>query len=306
MDRFEAMRVFVEVVDQRGFSAASRMLRLPLSTVSRRIGELEDILGAQLLVRTTRRVEVTDSGWQYYQDAIRILDAVEDQERRATGEFQRPKGHLVITSPTMFGRRIMLPIVTDFMRLHGDITVRLQFTNAVVDLMSEHVDLGIRIGRLTDTSLIAKQAGVVREMVCAGPDYLMARGSPGMPADISAHRCITYSRSDAPKEWGFRSPDGRVLRTPVDGALSLNSVEGVVRAAKFGAGLAMVYAYQVAREIADGELEVVLRDYEIEPLPVSFIYPRGRLIPQKVRAFIDFALPRLQDNLDAIAVRCSG
>lgn len=306
MDRLEAMRVFVEVVDQRGFSAASRTLRLPLSTVSRKIGELENDIGAQLLVRTTRRVEVTDSGWQYYQDALSILEAVEDQERRATGEFQQPKGHLVITSPTMFGRRIMLPIAIDFMRLHGDITVRLQFSNAVFDLMSEHIDLGIRIGRLADSSLIAKQAGVVREIVCADPDYLVTHGRPVTPADIAAHQCITYSRSDAPKEWEFRSPDGRRLRTPVKGALALNSVEGVVSAAKFGAGLAMVYAYQAAREIADRELEVVLREYEIEPLPVSFIYPRGRLIPQKARAFIDFALPRLKNNLDAIAARCSG
>lgn len=200
----------------------------------------------------------------------------------------------------------MLPIAIDFMRLHGDITVRLQFSNAVFDLMSEHIDLGIRIGRLADSSLIAKQAGVVREIVCADPDYLVTHGRPVTPADIAAHQCITYSRSDAPKEWEFRSPDGRRLRTPVKGALALNSVEGVVSAAKFGAGLAMVYAYQAAREIADRELEVVLREYEIEPLPVSFIYPRGRLIPQKVRAFIDFALPRLKNNLDAIAARCSG
>jgi len=210
----------------------------------------------------------------------------------------------VITAPTMFGRRILLPITLDFMRHHGDITVRLQFTNTVVDLLPEHIDLGVRLGRLADTSLIAKQAGVVREMVCATPGYLEAHGRPAAPADISTHQCVIHSISDAPKEWEFTSPNGRRSRVPVKGALSLNSVEGVVRAAKQDGGLAMVYAYQVARDIAAGELEVVLKDYEIEPLPVSFIYPGSRLVPRKVRAFIDFALPRLRDDLNAIAAQC--
>ena len=208
MDRLAAMRVYVAVVEEGGFSAASRALNLPLSTVSRKIADLEDHIGAQLLVRSTRRVEITPSGWQYYQDAQHILDAVEAQERKAAGEFERPKGHLVITSPTLFGRRLLLPVAAAFMRRHPDITIRLQLTNTIVDLMAEHVDLGVRIGRLSDSSQVALKAGSVREVICAGPGYLAAMGRPRVPAEIADHHCITYAHSEAPKEWEFRAPAG--------------------------------------------------------------------------------------------------
>ena len=299
------MRVFVAVVDEHGFSAASRALRMPLSSVSRKIAELESHIGAQLLTRSTRKVAVTDSGWQYYEDARRILGAVEDQERQVSGEFRQPKGHLVITAPTLFGRRIMLPIANSFMRIHRDITIRFQLTNAVVDLLAEHIDLGIRIGKLADSSQIATQAGSVREIVCASPDYLARHGRPLAPEDLAGHHCITYTRSDAPKEWGFKSATGEDLRVPIQAKLALNSVEGIVIAAVQDAGVAMVYAYQAAHHVADGRLEIILSDYEIDPLPVSFIYPQGRLVPQKVRAFIDFAMPRLRERLEIVAAQCS-
>ena len=305
MDRLAAMRVFVVVVDAQGFSAASRALRMPLSTVSRKIAELEAQVGAQLLTRSTRKVAVTDSGRRYYQDALRILDAVEDAERQVSGEFRQPKGHLTITAPTLFGRRLLLPIANAFMRRHCDITIRFQLTNSVVDLLAEHIDLGIRIGRLADSSMIASQAGTVREIVCASPDYLARHGRPATPAALAGHHCVTYAWSDAPKEWGFKAPAGRHFRAPVQAKLTLNSVEGVVLAAAEGAGVAMVYAYQAAHLIADGRLEIILGDYEIDPLPVSFIHPQGRLVPQKLRAFIDFATPRLRARLDTIATQCA-
>jgi DNA-binding transcriptional LysR family regulator len=305
MDRLAAMRVFVAVVDAQGFSAASRVLRMPLSTVSRKIAELESHIGAQLLTRSTRKVIVTDSGWHYYEDARRILDAVEDAEHRVSGEYQQPKGHLTITAPTLFGRRIMLPIATSFMRIHHDISIRFQLTNAVVDLLAEHINLGIRIGRLADSSMIATQAGTIREIVCASPDYLSQYGRPLAPGELAGHQCITYARSDAPKEWLFKSATAQILRVPIQTKLALNSVEGVVIAAVQDAGVAMVYSYQAAHHIADGRLAIILSDYEIDPLPVSFIYPQGELVPQKVRAFIDFAMPRLRERLEIVAAQCS-
>ncbi len=305
MDRLAAMRVFVAVVDAQGFSAASRVLRMPLSTVSRKIAELESHIGAQLLIRSTRKVIVTDSGWHYYQDARGILDAVEDAEHRVSGEYQQPKGHLTITAPTLFGRRIMLPIANSFMRNHHDITIRFQLTNAVVDLLAEHINLGIRIGRLADSSMISTQAGTIREIVCASPHYLSQYGRPLSPSELAEHQCITYARSDAPKEWVFKSATGKIQRVPIQAKLALNSVEGVVIAAVQDAGVAMVYSYQAAHHIADGRLEVILSDYEIDPLPVSFIYPQGELVPQKVRAFIDFAMPRIREHLGIVSTQCS-
>ena len=305
MDRLAAMRVFVAVVDAQGFSAASRVLRMPLSTVSRKIAELESHVGAQLLTRSTRKVVVTDSGWRYYEDARRILDAVEDAERQVSGEYRQPKGHLVITAPTLFGRRIMLPIANSFMRIHPDITIRFQLTNAVVDLLAEHINLGIRIGRLSDSSMIATQAGAIREIVCASPDYLSRFGRPLSPSDLAGHHCITYAWSDAPKEWAFKSPAGESLRVPIQAKLTLNSVEGIVMAAVQDAGVTMVYAYQAAQHVADGRLEIVLSDYEVDLRPVNFIYPQGRLVPEKVRAFIDFAIPRLRERLEIVAAQCA-
>ncbi len=305
MDRLAAMRVFTAVVDAQGFSAASRVLRMPLSTVSRKIADLESHVGAQLLTRSTRKVIVTDSGWRYYQDARRILDAVEDAERQVSGEYRQPMGHLTITAPTLFGRRILLPIATSFMRMHRDITIRFHLTNAVVDLLAEHINLGIRIGPLADSSMIATQAGTIREIVCASPDYIARHGRPPSPPDLARHQCITYAWSDAPKEWAFKSATGQLQRVPVQARLALNSVEGIVLAAVQDAGVAMVYAYQAAHHIADGRLEIVLSDYEIDPRPVSFIYPQDRLVPQKVRAFIDFAMPRLRERLEIVAAQCA-
>ena len=305
MDRLAAMRVFVAVADAEGFTAASRSLRIPLSTVSRKIAELESHIGAQLLTRSTRKVRVTDSGWRYYEDARRILDAIEDAERQVTGEFQQPKGHLTITAPTLFGRRLMLPIANSFMGIYSDISIRFHLTNAVVDLLAEHLDLGLRIGPLADSSMIASRAGTIREIVCASPGYLSQHGRPLSPRDLSGHQCVAYARSDTPKEWLFKSPSGKLQRAPIQARLAMNSIEGIVNATVEDGGIAMMYSYQAAHLIADGRLEIVLSDHEIGPLPVNFIYPQGRLVPQKVRAFIDFAMPRLQQRLAAIAAQCS-
>jgi DNA-binding transcriptional LysR family regulator len=153
--------------------------------------------------------------------------------------------------------------------------------------------------------MIATQAGTIREIVCASPRYLAQHGRPLSPSELAGHQCITYARSDAPKEWAFKSSTARTLRVPIEAKLTLNSVEGVVIAAVQDAGVAMVYSYQAAHHIADGRLAIILSDYEIDPIPVSFIYPQGRLVPQKVRAFIDFATPRLRERLELVAAQCS-
>jgi DNA-binding transcriptional LysR family regulator len=305
MDRLDAMRVFVAVVDGPGFSAAARALAMPLPTVSRKIAELERHVGAQLLVRSTRRVTVTDGGQRYYEEVRRILDEIEDAERQASGEFRQPKGRLTVTAPTLFGRLHVLPIVIDFMKAHGDVAVQLQTTNTVVDLLEEHVDLGIRIGSLPDSMMIAFEIGTVRQIVCAHPDYLARHGRPSAPEDLAGHHCVTFPSAGTPAVWAFRMPSGKTRQFPAPSRLTVNSIEGNVQSALAAVGLVQLYAYQAASQVAAGALEIVLAPYELDPTPVSLVYPQGRRMPQKTRAFADFAKPRLRERLETVAAQCS-
>ncbi len=305
MDRLTAMRVFVAVVDAQGFSAASRALSMPLPTVSRKIAELESHLGAQLLVRSTRKVTVTDSGRRYYEDVRRILDDIGDAESQVSGEYQTAKGRLAITAPTLFGRLHVLPIVNDFMKIHHDISIQLILTNHVVDFLEEHIDLGIRIGTLSDSSMVAFQAGSVRQIVCASPGYLAQHGRPLSPNDLAGHQCITFSKIGAPAEWAFKMPSRKIQHFPVPTRLTLNSIQGTVDSAIRDGGLVHLYSYQAAPHVAEGTLEIVLDGYEIEPPPVNIVYPQGRLVPQKVSAFVDFAMPRLRECFVLIETQCS-
>ena len=305
MDRLAAMRVFVAVVDARGFSAASRALSMPLPTVSRKIAELESHLGAQLLVRSTRKVTVTDSGRRYYEDVRRILDDIGDAESRVSGEYQTAKGRLSITAPTLFGRLHVLPAVNDFMKIHRDINVQLILTNYVVDLLEEHINLSIRIGALSDNSMIAHQVGSVRQIVCASPGYLSQHGRPLSPNDLAGHQCISFFKFGTPTEWTFKMSSGKIQHFPVQTRLVLNSIEGAVASSIDDGGVVQLYSYQAASHVAEGTLEIVLGRYEIEPPPVNIVYPQRRLVPQKVSAFVEFARPRLHECLALIETQCS-
>ena len=305
MGRLEAMQAFVAVVEGQGFSAASRSLGIPLPTVSRWIAELEQQLGAQLLMRSTRKVVVTDSGRQYYESVRRILESLADAEVQAAGEYRSPRGQLTITAPTLFGRLHLLPIVSDFMASHVDITARLQFADFVTDLMDEHVDLGVRIGNLTDVSLIAMKVGEVRNIYCASPDYFAARGLPRLPEDLVKHDCIAFSKSGDPVPWPFRSPGQTQQVLTITPRLSVNTADAAAAAAIAGGGITWLYSYQAAPHLADGSLTAVLAKFEADPVPVSIVYPAGRLVPQKVRHFIDFAAERLRSALHEIDLRCT-
>ena len=305
MGRLEAIQAFVAVVEGQGFSAASRSLGIPLPTVSRWIAELEQKLGTQLLMRSTRKVIVTDSGRQYYESVRRILESLADAELQAAGEYRNPRGQLTITAPALFGRLHVLPIVGDFMASHLEITARLFFSDFVTDLLEEHVDLGVRIGNLTDASLIAAKVGEVRNIYCASPAYLSARGLPRLPEELVKHDCINFSKSGDPVAWPFRSPAQTQQSMTFQPRLSVNTAEAAAEAAIAGSGLTWLYSYQAAPYLASGSLTAVLTEFEAEPVPVNIIYPAGRLVPQKVRHFIDFAGGRLRTALHEINSRCN-
>jgi len=299
MDRLEAMAVLLAAVDAGSLSAAARRLGLPLATVSRRVAELEAHLGARLLTRSSRRLTLTDAGRSYAAAAKRILEEVGEAERAAAGEYSAPKGELIVTAPIVFGRLHVLPVVMDFLRAYPEIAVRLVQVDRVIDLQENHVDLAVRIAELPDSSLIALRVGSIRRVVCASPDYFAARGTPRRPADLAAHDCVTFEGPIAPDIWAFAS--GETAATiPIRPRLIVNTAEAAVDAAVAGLGVTRVLSYQAAEALSAGTLALALQDFEPPPSPVSLVYAGQGLLPQKLRAFLDFAAPRLKARLAAL------
>lgn len=306
MDQLSAMRVYASVIEERGFTAASRVLGMPLPTVCRKIAELETKLGVQLLIRSTRKVSPTEGGLRYYEDVRRILEEIESAERYASGEFNEAKGLLTVTAPSLLGRRHVLPIVHEFMQLHKDIEVRLFFTNQVLDLAEEHVDVAFRLGTIAETSMEAIPLGTQRIVTCASRAYLSEHGKPMSPKDVSDHTCIPFIWQSGTAMWRYRRPSGKSQLVEMKSKLQLNSVESTVDSVMQGYGIAQFYAYQAAPGIAAGILEILLEEFEAEPAPASLVLPRSYRKPQKIGAFIDFAAPKLRailSDIDAICER---
>jgi len=298
-DRLESMSILVAVVDAGSLSAGARALGMPVATVSRRVAELETALGTQLLMRSARGLSLTDAGAPYLAACRRILDEVAEAERAAAGEFREPKGLLSLAAPIVFGRLHVVPVVTAFLRSYPQVDVRLEQSDHVIGLQEEHIDLAVRIGPLPDSSLRARRLGAVRRVVCASPDYLAARGRPERGEDLTAHDCITFAKMTAPDQW--RLGAGKAERqVPVHSRMTVNTAEAAIEAAIAGLGLTRVLSYQVARPVAEGRLEIVLEKEEPAPWPVNLVYGGG-LVPQKLRAFIDFAAPRLEAALRPVA-----
>jgi DNA-binding transcriptional LysR family regulator len=292
MDRFEAMRTLIAAVDGGSLSAASRALKVPLPTVSRRISDLERHLGARLLVRTSRKLILTEAGEAFTATARRLLDDLADAERAASGEYREPRGELLVTAPIMFGKLHVAPVVHAFLAAYPPVTVRLILSDQVIDLVEAHVDVAVRIGRLPDSQLIARQVGEVRWVVCASPDYLARRGEPADPEALAAHDCIAFEGLQTFRRWSFGS--GAAERAAqITPRFSVNTADAVVEAAAAGLGIARLMSYQAAEGIAAGRLVPILRTWEPGPSPVSLVHQPQPVQPLKRRAFLDFVAPRL-------------
>jgi DNA-binding transcriptional LysR family regulator len=300
MNRLEAMKILISVVDAGGFSAASRKLRIPLATVSRKVSELEKHVGARLLVRTTRRVALTDAGTTYVASARRILDDVAASERVAAGEYQSPRGELVITAPVFFGRAHVVPIVADFLAAHPAIDVRLLLSDRNLHLVDEHIDAAVRIGALPDSSMIAARVGSMRTVVCASPSLLDRYGIPQDPASVAKLPIVHFGSEHVP--WRFRSANGRkALEVPLRPRLSVSTAEAAIDATVAGVGITRVLHYQCAPHIRDGTLRAVLVDFEVEPQPVHILHAGGRALASKTSAFLDYATPLLRTAMATLA-----
>ena len=298
MDRLEAMSLLVAAAEAGSLSAAGRKLGVPLPTVSRKISELEAHLNTRLLIRSTRRLALTNSGALYVAAAKRILDQVSEAERVASGEYAAPRGDIVVTAPIVFGRLHVLPVIAEFLARWPEINVRLVLADRNLHLIDDHIDIAVRIGALADSALAATKVGSVRRVVCGSPAYFAAHGVPKGPEDLSALSAVTFDPLSFSEDWLFPDPKSkRELRVPMRSRLSVNTAEAAIDAAAAGVGVTRVLSYQVAQAVADGRIEIVLADREPEPAPVSLIHSGQGLMPLRVRMLLDFAAPRLRARL---------
>lgn len=298
MDRFEAMSIFLRVVEKGSFSAASRDLRVPLATVSRKVGELEAHLGSKLLIRSTRKLALTDAGAVYLASAKRILEEVEEAEELAAGEFHMPRGELILTAPVLFGRLHILPVVTDFLAAYPEIDVRLTLSDRNLHFIDDHIDMAVRIGRLPDTSMVATRIGAVRSVVCASPDLLARYGTPKSPADLARWPCVNFDFFSPASAWPFRQQGTKAtIDMPIHPRLSVSTAEAAVAAATEGVGATRVLHYQCVEALEQGTLKIVLADFELDPLPIYLLHAGRAALPSKTRVFLDFATVRLRQRL---------
>jgi DNA-binding transcriptional LysR family regulator len=289
MDRLDAMQAFVAVADLHGFAPAARKLGLSPSGVTRLIAALEDRLGARLLQRTTRSVTLTDVGARYLERARRILADVEEAEGSAQDERARPSGRLVVSAPDGFGRLHVSPVMSAYLKRYPDVNAELRLSDRMINLVEDGVDLAVRIGDLSDSSLVARHVGEMRRIVVASPGYLKQHGEPKTPQAIASHQTIQFGVAGTAPDWRFVE-QGNELRVATAPRFSTNSADAAIRYAVQGGGLTRVLAYQAAEAIKSGKLQIVLAKFERPALPIQIVYPTSRLLSAKVRAFIDLVV----------------
>lgn len=299
MDRLEAMSLIIAVAETGSMSAASRRLKLPVPTVSRKIAELESRLNTQLFQRTARRIILTHAGQTYIEACKRIVEQVGDAEREVSGEYRMPKGELAVTTPWGLGHTYLLPLAVEFLETYPDISLRLMLTDHIVNIVDENIDVAIRIGSLPNSSMIATRIGAIRIVVCGSPSYLTERGRPKQLDELDKHNCITVDDHAAQSTWTFVRGN-RARTAPIRSRLCVNTSEAAVLAAIDGAGLARVMSYKMDDARCAGKLAIVLEEFEPEALPVRILYAPRKPMPLKMRVFLDWMTPRLKDRLKMV------
>lgn len=293
MDLLLAMSVFRRVVELRGFSAAARSLRLSNAAVSKHVAALEDRLRTKLLNRTTRSMSLTPAGEAYYERCTRILDDVAELERALTVSSAAPTGLLRVSVPMSFGLAHVAPLLPEILSRWPEMRLELGFTDRMVDVAEEGVDVAIRISsELPDSAtLMVQRLSRARQLVCASPGYLRRHGEPRAPEDLRRHDCIVYSRGREPGVWSFASPDGPTS-VEVQGRLVVDNSMAIREVLLRDLGIARLPAFYVGPEIRSGRLRVVLAEHELPPLVVCAVYQRSRHLSAKVRVLIELLRER--------------
>lgn len=286
MDKLKAMRTVVSIADEGSLTAAAAALGSSLPVVVRTLAALEAHLGIRLFNRTTRRISLTEEGQHYIESSRQLLAAIEEAESALTMDAVEPSGQLTITAPVLYGQMYVAPAVTRFVQNHDMVRVTLLLLDRVVNLLEEHIDVGIRIGALEDSSLIAQPLGSARRIVVASPNYLTHHEAPCHPRDLLKANCLRTSNGAGPW-WMFHEND-KLFAVPVTGNLKFNYVAPAVQACLAGLGFGMFFSYQVADHLAHNHLHVVLESFEAPPRPINLVYPHARLLPARIKLFIEW------------------
>jgi DNA-binding transcriptional LysR family regulator len=295
MDRFQEMQVFVCVAQEQGFAAAARRLNLSAASVTRAVAALEQRIGTQLLVRTTRKVHLSEAGQRYLEDCRRILAEVQDAEASAAGIHAQPRGQLSLTAPVLFGDLFVTPLLVRYLQRYPQVSINALLVDRVANMVDEGIDVAVRIGELPDSGQHSIRVGQVRRVVCAAPGFLAAQGCPQHPDDLRQAPLIAPSSTGQARHWQFNDA-GRALSLRPEPRLLVSANQAAISAACLGLGLTRVLSYQVADQVAAGQLQIVLADFELPPLPIHVVYQGGRKAPARVRSFVDFAVQTLREH----------
>ena len=288
MDRLQAMRHFVTVVDCGSFSAAARQLRIGQPALSKSVALLEDRLGIRLIVRSTRSHSLTEVDQRFYDGARLALDEADAAEAAARDEAGSLSGSLRIAAPPVYASQVMIPLLPAFHALHPDIRIELILDDRRIDLVEEGVDLALRTGVLGDSSLLARRIDSASRMLVATPGYLAAHGMPGHPTDLVRHRIISFTSFDSREAWTFEKVGERCSAYPADPILRVNSAEGLRAAVLAGMGIAMVTNRMVGASLAMGELVPLLPGWTLGGNDIWVIFPEGRRVRPRARLFADW------------------
>lgn len=301
------MKVFVAALSEGSLAGAGRKLGKSPAAVSRAIAFLEAHVGADLMHRTTRSLKLSEAGERYAVACRRILTDLEEADMTAAGERSAPRGTLTITAPVAAGEEVLRPVLDAFMDRFPAVSVRLQMLDRPVNLIDEGMDVALRIAHLADSSLVALPVGEVRRVLAASPRYLARHKRITHPTDLAQHQIIAMTHFGL-DSWTFPAPEASAVPLTVQfqPRFTVNSTRAAIASAVQGRGVVRIFSYHLAPEVALGSLRIILAEHEHPPLPVHLVSPHGRLSVPKVRAFVDFALPRLREAFEQRRVACCG
>lgn len=296
MDVMQCMSVFRRVAEAGSFSAVARESEMSQSSVSKSIAALEERLNTKLLNRSTRSLNLTEAGTEYYHYCVRILNDFQEAEASIGKGKILPTGTLRLSSSTPFGRCFVLPFLNDYLAKFPDISIDYLMEDRYIDIVKEGIDLAVRIGPLSDSSLIATKIGSCQRVVVANQDYLLKHGFPKTPSDLRTHNCLMYSMQKTPNEWFFNSAQDGEESIRINSRFKANSNEATVEAAVAGIGITTACDWQVQEHIKKGRLTVLLKKYDLKPLDINAIYPERRFVPQKVKQLIQHLKISFKEN----------
>ena len=285
----DELEVFLAVVEEQGFSAAAKRLDATPAAVSRRIKALEQRLGVRLLQRTTRKIQLTESGELYFREVSRLLGDLKNVERQLEEFSGQAVGELRIVAPMSFGQRRLAPVVARFALMYPNLRITLRLDDGETDIVGECIDLVVRIAYPSDSSFIVRPIAAVPRYLCASPDYLLRRGTPHSPQDLLEHDCLHYNVISEREEWTFRGDNGDESLM-IKGTFCSNNGDALATAAMLGLGITLLPEFIVSDAIANGRLVRLLEDRERSPLTLFVLYPSRQHVPAKTRLFIDYMI----------------